>query len=150
MLFIRHPPPHPRTIRHEKVSISGHFKRFQLNDLLSHLTKLANIFWYKLPVLSFLRAWYLKICRTDGWNYLGMLLSSTKANVWQLTFATFSLEFQHYTGCISSKPLWVKLSFSIKIIEDKKLQKSVGRSLSISCPLFLNRPLEFGFNNFTR
>ena len=35
---------HLPTIRHERVSISGHLKRFQLNDLLSQLTKLANIF----------------------------------------------------------------------------------------------------------
>ena len=71
---------------------------------------------------------YLKICRTDGWNYLGMLLSSTKANVWQLTFATFSLEFQHYTGCISSKPLWVKLSFQLKSSKTKNYKNlSDGR-----------------------
>ena len=71
---------------------------------------------------------YLKICRSDRWNYLGMLLTFTKANVWQLTSATFSLEFQHYTGSISIKPLWVKLSFQLKSSKTKNYKNlSDGR-----------------------
>ena len=90
---------------------------------------------------------YLKICRSDRWNYLGMFLSSTKANVWQLTSATFSLEFQHYTGCISNKPLWVKLSFQLKSLKTKitKIYRMVAFNI---VPFILKQTFQIWLQRF--